>query len=259
MAVTSAPGVGERPGEHPDQRIVLHPTEKRVRVRFGGETVADSTRTVLLLEPGHTPVYYFPKEDVRLELLRRSDHRTRCPHKGEASYWSVAVGDKVAEDAVWAYEDPKDEVSPIAGHVAFYWDRMDQWLEEDEEVFVHARDPHVRIDIRGSSRPVRVELDGNVLAETVRARALFETGQPARWYIPPEDVHTELLVSSDDTHTACPYKGTARHLSARIGDREVKDVAWTYAMPTPEARRVADYICFYPEKVTLTVGKTGAE
>src|SRR3546814_15812865 len=104
--------------------------------------------------------------------------------------------------------------------MAFYWDRMDRWLEEDEEIFVHPRDPHVRIDIRETSRPIRVELAGKLLAETTQARALFETGQPARWYIPPEDVHPELLAPSEDTHTACPYKGPAQHLSAQVRSEE---------------------------------------
>lgn len=255
MPENTAPGRAPGFAKRPDYKLLFEPTEKRVRVQLGGQTVADSTATLLVLEQGHTPVYYFPRDDVRMDLLTPTDRSTHCPYKGDARYWTVAAGGRTAEDAVWSYEAPFDETKAIAGYMAFYWDRMDRWLEEDEEVFVHPRDPHVRIDIRGSSRPVRVELDGTLLAETKRARVLFETGQPARWYIPPEDVHTELLVNSDDTHTACPYKGTARHLSARIKGAVTKDVAWTYAMPTPEARRVADYVCFYPEKVTLSVSR----
>lgn len=251
MADKRAPGFAERP----DYRLAIEPCEKWVRVKLGGTTVADSTATLLVLEQGHRPVYYFPRDDVDMSRLSATDRRTHCPFKGDAAYWTVAAGGRSAENAAWSYPEPFEETRALAGHVAFYWERMDKWFEEDEEIFVHPRDPHVRIDIRGSTRPVRVELDGTLLAETRRPRALFETGQPVRWYIQPEDVNTALLTNSEDTHTACPYKGTARHLSARIDGREVKDVAWTYAMPTPEARRIADHICFYPEKVKLTVGK----
>ena len=93
----------------------------------------------------------------------------------------------------------------LKGLVAFYFDRMDRWMEEAEQIGVHARDPYHRIDVIATDRHVRVLLDGQLLAETRQALALFETGLPARWYIPAEDVVAELQPS--DTVTHCPYKG----------------------------------------------------
>ena len=170
---------------------------RRVRVMFNGETVADSRRAKLLHETGHLPVYYFPREDVRMDLLEESDHTTYCPFKGDASYWSVKVGDKAAENAVWGYPEPIDSAPPLARYVAFYWRMMDAWYEEDEEVFVHPRDPYHRVDILDSSRHVKVRVNGEVVAQTERPKILFETGLPPRYYIPPEDVREEVLLESE--------------------------------------------------------------
>lgn len=219
----------------------------------GGETVADSTAALLLLEQGHAPVYYFPRDDVQLELLARSDHRTHCPHKGDARHWTITAGDKRAENAAWSYESPLDDVAEIKGHIAFYFGRIDAMYEEDEKIAVHPRNPFHRVDVLESFRPVRVELGGQVLAETKSARFVFETGLPPRYYIPQEDVRIRLLTDSN-TNSACPYKGSARYWSARVGDRTVEDVAWSYPLPLPEVRKIAGLVCFDPERVdSITV------
>ena len=132
------------------------------------------------------------------------------------------------------------------------WDAMDAWFEEDEEVYVHPRSPYSRIDILPSSRSVRVEVDDVVLAESTRAMVLHETGLPPRWYLPKFDVRMDLL-SPTQTRTACPYKGFAEYWSARIGDRVVEDVAWSYRTPLPESERIAGLVCFYNERVDLFV------
>src|SRR4029450_13463967 len=106
---------------------------------------------LLLLEARHLPVYYFPPQDVRTELLEPTGTSTHCPRKGDASYWSVRVGDRVARDAVWSYQDPLPERADIKGYLALYWDRMDAWFEEDDEVFVHPPDPDQRVGVLGSS------------------------------------------------------------------------------------------------------------
>src|SRR5205807_3125013 len=125
--------------------VWTEPWPRRVRACLGGVTVADSTRVLLLFEPGHRPVYYFPPDDVRTDLLEPTAKSTHCPHKGQASYWTIRAGSSVAEDAVWSYLDPIPERSDITGHMAFYWNRLDAWFEEDDEVSVHARDPHHRV------------------------------------------------------------------------------------------------------------------
>ena len=105
--------------------LYFEDTPRRVRVMLGGETIADSKLAKLLHETGHLPVYYFPKEDIRMDLLQESGHTTSCPFKGEASYWSVRVGDKVAENAAWSYPEPVDSAPPLAGYLAFYWNKME--------------------------------------------------------------------------------------------------------------------------------------
>ena len=232
--------------------LYLEDSPRRVRVEFNGETIADSRRVKLLHETGHLPIYYFPREDVRMDLLEESDHATHCPFKGDASYWSVKVGDKVAKNAVWGYPEPLDPSPPLSGLVAFYWDKMDAWYEENEQVFVHPRDPYHRVDVLDSSRHVRVSVNGEVVAETDRPKLLFETGLPPRYYIPPEDVRTEMLVPSDTT-TRCPYKGVASYWSAEAGGVRVEDLVWTYQEPIPEAGKIKGHLCFFNERVDLEV------
>jgi uncharacterized protein (DUF427 family) len=232
--------------------VRVEPTVKRVRAMLGGETVVDSRRTLILFEEGHLPVYYFPRADVREDMLEPTERHTRCPRKGVASYWTVRAGESVAENAVWGYPDPIESCPDIAGHVAFYWHAMDSWWEEDDEVFVHARDPYHRVDVLRSSRHVRVALDGEVVAETQRPLLLLETGLPPRWYIPRADVRWELLRPTT-TRTRCPYKGQASYFTARVGDSEFEDVAWSYETPIPECPKIEQAVCFFNERVDLTI------
>jgi len=109
----------------PDYRVDLLVGESRVRVSFGGEVVADSERPLRVCETDHNEVIYFPREDVRFELLERTDHETFCPFKGQASYWTLRAGARTSENTAWSYEDPFDEVAGLAGYVAFYPDRVD--------------------------------------------------------------------------------------------------------------------------------------
>ncbi len=106
--------------EYPDYRVDLQPNAARVQVLVGEETIADSRHTLLVKETKHEPVVYFPRDDVRMELLERTDHETFCPFKGEASYWTIRAGDRVEENAVWTYEDPFAEVEGLKGYVSFY-------------------------------------------------------------------------------------------------------------------------------------------
>ena len=238
--------------------IYFEDSPRRMRAVFNGETVVDSSRAKLLHEHGHLPVYYFPEEDVRMDLLEPSEHSTTCPWKGEASYWSVRVGDRVAENAVWSYLDPLEDAPPLEGHYAFCWNEMDEWYEEDEPAIVHARDPYHRVDILESSRHVKVSLGGETVAETTRALALFETGLPTRWYFPAEDVRSDLLEPSD-RRTGCAYKGFASYWSVRVGDELEEDVVWTYRDPTRDAARIKDRLAFFNERVELEVEDLSAE
>ena len=223
---------------------------RRVRAVFNGETVVDSRRVKLLHETGHLPVYYFPEEDVRADLLEPSDHTTHCPFKGDASYRSVRVGDLVAENALWYYPEPIEGAPPLGGLVALYFGAMDAWYEEDEEVSIHPKDPYHRVDVLESSRRVRISVNGEVVAETDRPKILFETGLPPRYYIPPEDVRREALVPSE-TETGCPYKGNASYFSVEAGGTRGEDLVWYYPDPLPEAAKAKDHLCYYNEKVDV--------
>lgn len=221
---------------------------KRIRVVVNGITIADSVRPGLLFEKGYRPVHYFPPQDVRMDLLERTTHRTHCPYKGDASYWTIVAGDRRIDNAVWSYEQPIEGRADIKGFLAFYWDKVDHWLEEDEEIFGHARDPYHRVDVRPSSRQVEVIFNGETVARTRRGMFLFETGHPTRYYIPQADVRMEQLHRTARA-TSCPYKGVASYWTLTVGERTAEDAVWSYLAPLADCPLIAGYLCFYPEKV----------
>jgi uncharacterized protein (DUF427 family) len=223
-------------------------SRRRVRVIFADVTIADSKRVMLLHEFGRLPVFYFPLEDVRMDLMEASEHRTSSPLKGEASYWTLRVGDRVAEHAAWSYPHPLSEGPKMQGYLALYWNHMDAWYEEEERVFAHARDPYKRVDVLPSSRHVWIVLGGVTIADTQRPQLLLETGLPMRYYISTQDVRMELLEPTETT-TRCPYKGKATYWSARIGERVFKDIVWSYQEPLPACSPIARFLCFFNERV----------
>jgi uncharacterized protein (DUF427 family) len=219
LTVGSGP-FGQRPGgrfnfDPPDSVRYLEDSPRWMRARLNGETVADSKRTKLLHESGTLPHLLFPEEDVRLDL--------------------------VPDEAVTRRDY-------AAGLLELDWHAMDEWLEEEETAFGHPRDPYHRIDVRQTSRHVRVSLNGEVLAESDRPIALFEAALPTRWYFPREDVRIDLL-SDGELRTTCAYKGHARHFD--FGDDD--SVAWTYEEPEREVAPIVGHIAFYNERVDLEV------
>jgi uncharacterized protein (DUF427 family) len=225
------------------------PTPRWIRVKLGDTIVADSKRALLLRQygPGRLPTYYFPQADVRLDLLRpvTPDHPTSAPTR-----WTIAAGDRTAEAAASTYPDPTGDFAALADHLTFAWDKMDAWYEEEEEIFVHARDPYKRVDVLPSSRHIQIVLAGQTIADTRRPLLLFETSLPTRYYLSPDDVRTDLLVPTATT-TRCPYKGVASYWSARLGDQLIPDIAWSYPTPIPECPKIAGHLCFFNERVDL--------
>ena len=242
--------VNKAPGftKNPQKFLEVNPSPRRVRVKFNGETVVDTTHALLMCEGGHVPIYYFPMDDVKMERFTPTDHKSHCGYKGHASYWDLKVGNLTEENVMWSYRNPYEEMIKITDFVAFYWNRMDSWWEEDEEIFKHARDPKHRVDAILSHRPVKVVLDGETIAESENVRFLFETNHPVRYYIPPEDVCMDSLVRSD-TKSQCPYKGIASYYSHTAGVQELVDIAWCYEDPIDECRKIEDLICFFNENV----------
>jgi uncharacterized protein (DUF427 family) len=228
----------------------LEPSPRWVRVRAGAVWVADSREALLLAwyGPSTLPSYWFPARDVRTDLLRPSD---AARNDGMVAH-DVLAGDAVLTGAATLFRDPPAPLAAVRDHWSFTWDGRLSWFEEALEVHVHARDTTKRVDVLPSERHVRVELAGELVAESRRPHALFETSLPTRWYLPPEDVRQELLEPSE-TVTSCPYKGTARYWSVRAGGELHRDVAWSYPDPIPECPRIAGLVAFFNERVDIVV------
>jgi uncharacterized protein (DUF427 family) len=231
-------------------RIRFEDSGKRVRILFGGEWIADSTRVKLVWEVPYYPTYYLPADDVRTDLLVATDETHHSPSRGDAAVHTVKAGDREAEGAVSWYV--VSAIEELTDHLRFEWGAMDAWFEEDEQVYVHPRDPYTRIDILQSSRHVRVEVDGVTVAESRQPRLLFETGLPTRYYLPKTDVRMDLLRPSD-SHTECPYKGEASYYDLVLDGATYDDLVWWYPSPTLESTGITGYVCFYNEKVDLYV------
>jgi uncharacterized protein (DUF427 family) len=230
--------------------VRLEPTAKRIRAYLGGEPVVDTIGACLVWEDRPYPAYYVPLADVVAGALQPSARTEESPERGLARYFDVVSERHTAAEAAWWYPDsPVEALRPL---VRLSWPAMDAWFEEDEEVFVHPRDPYARVDILASSRHVLVSLDGVRLAESGQPRILFETGLPARYYLPLSDVRLKLLRPSE-TVTRCPYKGTATYWSVQVGERLVPDLVWTYRTPVVESVKIAGLACFFNEHVDLTV------
>jgi uncharacterized protein (DUF427 family) len=229
--------------------IRVEHSRKRVRILLAGELVADTTSPLLVWEVPYYPTYYIPAADVRAKLVPYGADVDKL--LGEAEILSVEVpGGATAVGGARRY--PASPARQIHDAVRFDWGAMSEWLEEDEPVYTHARDPHTRVDILASSRHVRIEIDGVTVADSASPRILFETGLPPRYYLPLTDVRTDLLRASDSV-SHCPYKGTAAYWSVDTGTNVHKDVVWIYRTPLPESQKVAGLAAFYDERVDVFV------
>ena len=226
------------------------PSPRWVLVYFNNQVIADSKETMLLRETDHLPLYYFPKQDVRMDCLQPSDRTTHSDRKGEGVFWHVQVGDKIAKNAAFTFRNPPGNGPKLEDHVAFAWEKMDAWFEEDEEIFVYARDPHKRVDVIHSSRHIKVVVDGVTVGETTRPSLLFETGLPTRYYMPKHDARMDLLQRSDAV-SRCPYKGEANLYSIKIGDKLHEGLAWIYRYPMVECAKIQGLVGFFNEKLDM--------
>jgi uncharacterized protein (DUF427 family) len=242
------------------------PTAKRIRVCLGGEPVADTHEARLVWEPRRVvPTYAVPlaaltgqlvpagaesgaDEDVGVRLPAISSRPILDPsvpfdaHSCAGTAYDVITGDETGAAAAFRPDDPD-----LADYVILEFNAF-EWREEDEPIVSHPHDPFSRIDVLRSSRHIRVEYDGRLLAESKRPMLLFETLLPVRFYLPREDVVVRL--DHSDTVTYCAYKGRASYYSAPDGP---KDIAWTYHEPLHDAEPVRDLICFFDERLDVIV------
>jgi uncharacterized protein (DUF427 family) len=228
----------------------IEPVPRRIRAVLGGEVVFDTTKALYVWEWPNYPQYYIPVGDVRPTLLVDEQHSQQLRF-GTARRHGLRAGDVSRPAAARVYTD--DARDGLAGTVRFDWGALDAWFEEDEEVFVHPRSPYTRVDALRSTRTVRIELDGTLLASSSSPVLVFETGLPTRYYINRAEVNFGALLPSD-TVTSCPYKGkTSGYWSVRAGGTVQADLAWAYDFPTRQLLPIAGLIAFYNEKVDIAI------
>ncbi|PZS14377.1 MAG: hypothetical protein DLM57_14520 [Pseudonocardiales bacterium] len=249
-------------------QLRVQSTPKRVRALIGDAVAADTTHPMLVWEPGRgVPYYAVPVDDLRVQLIPTEDDRNTATadaqqDDGGGGVKFVPPGnfrghttDGVEMTVVGLGPNlPGAAFLPLdidlAGYAILDFDAFDAWLEEDEAIIGHPRDPFHRIDVRRSSRHVKVSLDGVVLADSTRPQLVFETPLPVRYYLPTEDVRVGL-VGPSATSSACAYKGIASYFTAQLPDREVPDIAWSYLSPLPDAIDLRGLMCFYNERVDI--------
>jgi len=234
----------------PEHILYLEDVPKRIRGVLAGETILDTRRGKMLHETAEFIQWYVPLEDIRTGVLEPSDKRASDRFKGEATFYHVHVGERSERDAAWSYDQPPQGASALRGGVAFDFDRLDAWFEEDDQIFGHPRDPYHRFDCRRTSEHIVVRVGGETIAETHRAIKLFETGIPPRYYIPLDDVKGEALAPSE-TRTLCPYKGEATYYTVRGGASTETDGAWTLPDPYGEAIAVLGHVSFWGDKTEI--------
>jgi uncharacterized protein (DUF427 family) len=230
----------------PERLLYAERLRRRMRVRFGDQWIADSDDVLLLHEPAHYPVAYFPLDSIREGALVSTPRTTQHQDLGLTSWFTVEAGDSRADRAAWQHLDPPKHAGELRDRVAFAWRAMDAFFEEEERIVGHAADPYHRIDIRTTARHLRVADGDRVIADSMRPLVLYESGFAPRWYVPREDVDLAAL-NAIDTQTFCPYKGLASYYD--IGSRA--GAAWSYPEAWPEVARIAGLISFEPDKIDV--------
>jgi uncharacterized protein (DUF427 family) len=230
----------------PKRLLYAEPLRRRMRVRFGGDWIADSERALLLFEPGHYPIAYFPEADVTPNTLQATEHKTHHPDYGPTSWYAVQSGEKSTPRGAWRHIELPAYASESQGRVAFAWPAMDAFYEEDERIVGHAADSYHRIDIRQTSRHLVVRHRDRIIADTKRPMALYESGFAPRWYVPRADVD-EAALTPVERQTFCPYKGLCSYCN--VGDAQF--AGWSYPEAYPEVGRISNFLSFEPDIVSV--------
>jgi uncharacterized protein (DUF427 family) len=228
----------------------VEPVPRRVRAELGGRTMLDTLGALYLWEWEYYPQFLIPVRDIDPEFLV-DEGRTHQLSRGTVTSVGLRVGELERPGAGKRYDESR--IERLVGFVRFDWDAFDAWFEEEEQIFVHPRSPYTRVDALRSTRRVRVEKDGVLLAESDAPVIVFETSLPPRYYLDRHAVDFSHLVESD-TVTACPYKGrTTGYWSVATGGEVHADLAWSYDFPTRQLLPIAGLVAFYDEKVDVTI------
>jgi len=232
----------------PERLLFVEPLRRRMRVRFGDTWIADSEDVLLLHEPGHYPVAFFPVWHVLDGALETEGRVTQHRELGATQWFTVRAGEASASHGAWEYTGLPSYADALAHRVAFAWRAMDAFYEEDERIVGHAADPYHRNDIRQTSRHLLVKDGDRVVADTTRPLVLFESGFAPRWYVPREDVDASALTPVEG-QTFCPYKGLASYYD--VGTRH--KAAWYYPDAWAEVGRVRDHLSFEPDVIDVFI------
>jgi uncharacterized protein (DUF427 family) len=232
----------------PERLLFAEPLRRRMRVKYGGEWVAESEDVVLLHEPGRYPVAYFPTGDVADGTLELTTHRTTHHDLGETAWFLISAGGQSTDRAAWQHTDLPPHAQILEGRVAFAWRAMDSYYEEEERIVGHAADPYHRIDIRQTTRHLVVKRGDQVIADTHAPLALFESGFAPRWYVPRADVNESMLTPVQG-ETFCPYKGLCSYYD--VGEKH--HAAWYYPQAWEEVKRITNMVSFEADKVDIEI------
>lgn len=226
----------------------MAPGYKWIRGLLDGQVVVNSREYQFVWEIPYWPWWFFPRDHVDGDLVESVDQDVVPSLPEGAVLYDLVFSDKTLTAAARAYPGHTD----LQDLVTIDFGALDHWFEEDVEVFVHPRSPYTRIDALTSSRHIVVSIDGVEVANSHKPTVLFETGVPPRFYLPMTDVDLAVLVRND-RRSSCPYKGDATMFDAHIAGEVVRNAAWTYTLPRPEATPIAGQICFYDEKVDIDI------
>jgi uncharacterized protein (DUF427 family) len=232
----------------PHKLLYVEPLRRRMRVRFGGQWIADSEHVLLLFEPGHYPLAYFPESDVAPGTLQRTEHTTRHSELGVTAWYTVRAGEQFAQRGAWQHVDLPAYANDLKARVAFAWPAMDAFYEEDERILGHAANSYHRIDIRQASRNLVVRTGDRTVADTKRPVVLYESGFAPRWYVMRADIDPAALTPVEH-ETFCPYKGICSYYD--IGGAHL--AAWSYRDAYREVGRINDLVSFEPEVVSVSL------
>ena len=254
LAWQQGPLATERAGQFlvprplPERLLFAEPLRRRMRVRFASQWVADSEDVVLLHEPGRYPVAYFPLADVARGLLAPEARTTSHRDLGTTSWFTARAGDAQARRAAWQHTGLPAHAAILRDRIAFSWRLMEAFYEEDDRIVGHAADSYHRIDIRRTSRRLVVRHGDELIADTSRPLALFESGFAPRWYVPRADVN-ESALTPVEFETFCPYKGVCSYYDVADAQR----AAWSYLNAWPEVGAVAGFVSFEADQVEVSL------